>query len=80
MITIGNKNGQAELFAKIVSGAKLGVLVAEGVLPNASHNGGQGINVLVSTEVVAPNGGVAYHDTAVWIKSSTSLINTNLTT
>ena len=58
------------MFAKIVRGAKLGVLVAEGVWPNASYNGGQGINVLVSAEVVAPNGGVAYHDTAVWIKNS----------
>ena len=71
VITIGNKNGQIELFAKIIHGAKVGVLVAEGVWPNASHNGGKGINVLVSAEVVAPNGGVAYHDTAVWIKNST---------
>tara|TARA_R110002096_G_scaffold416576_3_gene619587 strand:+ start:27190 stop:29250 length:2061 start_codon:yes stop_codon:yes gene_type:complete len=67
-VTIGNMHGQIDLFAKIVRGAKVGVLVAEGIWPNASFNGGKGINILVSAEVAAPNGGVVYHDTGVWLR------------
>ncbi|MCP5381822.1 MAG: molybdopterin oxidoreductase family protein [Kordiimonadaceae bacterium] len=67
-VTIGNKLGEVTLFAKIVDGAKPGVLVAEGIWQNAAFNGGKGINQLVSAEVAAPNGGVVYHDNGVWLK------------
>ncbi|HRW29158.1 MAG TPA: molybdopterin oxidoreductase family protein, partial [Emcibacteraceae bacterium] len=69
-VIIGNKLGSVQLFAKIVSGAKPGVLVAEGIWQNAAFNGGKGINQLVSAEVAAPNGGVVYHDNGVWLKSA----------
>ncbi len=67
-VSIGNTQGSLDLFAEIKEGAKQGVVVAEGIWANASFNEGKGINTLVSAEVAAPNGGVAYHDTAVWLK------------
>ena len=68
-VTIGNTLGELNLYAKIVHGAKPGVLVTEGIWANEKFNGGKGVNILVSAEVAAPNGGVVYHDTGVWLKS-----------
>ena len=68
LVTIGNNHGQLQLFAKLTEGAKQGVLVAEGIWSNASFNNSKGINVLVSAEIAAPNGGVVYHDNGVWLK------------
>lgn len=70
MVVIGNDLGKLELLAKISVGAKLGVLVAEGIWSNASFNDGKGINQLVSAEVAAPNGGVVYHDNGVWLRKA----------
>lgn len=68
LVTIGNTLGSLDLCAKIVNGAKQGVLVAEGIWTNDKFNGGKGVNILVSAEVAAPNGGVVYHDTGVLLK------------
>ncbi len=70
MVSIGNNLGKIKLTARITDGAKPGVLVAEGVWSNASFNDGKGINILVSAEVAAPNGGVVYHDSGVWLKKA----------
>lgn len=72
LVMIGNQQGSIEFFAKIVNGAKQGVLVAEGIWANAAFNNGKGVNILVSAEVAAPNGGVVYHDTGVWIRKIAS--------
>jgi hypothetical protein len=45
------------------------VAVAEGIWPNAKHQGGCGINTLTSAEPAAPFGGAVFHDTHVWIRS-----------
>ncbi len=68
LVTIGNKLGQINLYAKITKGAKQGVLVAEGIWSNKTFKDAMGINQLVSAEVTAPNGGVAYHDNGVWLR------------
>ena len=42
-------------------------LVAEGVWPNDAHSDGNGINTLTGADQVAPFGGAAFHDIAVWL-------------
>jgi anaerobic selenocysteine-containing dehydrogenase len=68
-VEIGNMRGEVVLHARVTSEAKRGTLVAEGLWPNAMHERGEGINVLVGADSVAPYGGVAYHDTKVWLKA-----------
>ena len=43
-------------------------MISEGIWPNHAFEEGKGINVLTSAEPIAPAGGAAFHDTAVWIK------------
>ena len=73
LVKIGNELGEIELTAKIDDGAKQGVLVAEGIWGNASYRDSRGINQLVSAEIAAPNGGVVYHDSAVWLRNAEAI-------
>jgi len=41
------------------------VLIVEGNWPSDAYPGGIGINTLIGADPVPPNGGVAFHDTAV---------------
>jgi len=66
-VRLGNHRGAVELKARIFDGMQRGVLIAEGVHPNSAHGTGQGINTLIGSDQVPPFGGVAFHDTAVWI-------------
>ena len=65
---IGNNRGQVIIHAKLFDGLKRGVLVVESLWPNKSYIGGVGVNSLTGSDPVAPVGGVAFHDNAVWIK------------
>lgn len=67
-VTLGNPRGETTLTARIFPGLRRGVLIAESVHPNRSHIGGHGINMLTNGEAVAPYGGVAFHDSKVWVK------------
>ncbi|OMP73630.1 dehydrogenase [Agrobacterium tumefaciens] len=67
IVRIGNGRGEVRLHAKIVEGARPGVLVAEGLWPNKAHLDGEGINVLTGADAVAPYGGAAFHDNKVWL-------------
>jgi hypothetical protein len=49
----------------LFEGLRRGVLVAEGVWPNAAHPFGRGINTLTGADQVAPFGGAAFHDNRV---------------
>jgi hypothetical protein len=49
-------------------GQQPGVLIAEGVWPDRDFEGGRGINHLTGADPVPPNGGVGFHDTAVWLR------------
>jgi anaerobic selenocysteine-containing dehydrogenase len=69
-VDVGNQRGVVRLAAEIFAGLRRGVVVAEGVWPNAAHEGGRGINTLVGSDPVAPYGGAAFHDTAVWIRKA----------
>ena len=67
-VEIGNARGEVVLHAKLFGGVKRGVVIAEGLWPNAAHERGEGINVLVGADSVAPYGGAAFHDTKVWVR------------
>ncbi len=68
VVRIGNGRGEVRLHAKIVEGARPGVLIAEGLWPNKAHLDGEGINVLTGADAVAPYGGAAFHDNKVWLR------------
>jgi anaerobic selenocysteine-containing dehydrogenase len=67
-VTLGNRRGEVGLTARFFDGLQRGVLIAEGIHPNKSHRGGQGINTLISAEPAVPFGGAAFHDCTVWIR------------
>jgi anaerobic selenocysteine-containing dehydrogenase len=67
-VEIGNHRAEIVLHADVTVDARRGTLVAEGLWPNGAHERGEGINVLVGADSCAPYGGVAYHDTKVWLR------------
>ena len=68
IVIIGNRRAEVSLHARLFDGMQPGVLVVEGLWPNATFVGGVGINALTGADSPAPNGGSAFHDTAVWIR------------
>ena len=70
IVIIGNRRAEVSLHARLFDGMQPDVLVVEGLWPNATFVGGVGINALTSADSPAPNGGSAFHDTAVWIRSA----------
>lgn len=68
IVTIGNRRGQVRLPVMVSDGVRPGVLVHEGLWGNSDFAGGEGINVLVGADPVAPSGGAAFHDTHVWVR------------
>jgi anaerobic selenocysteine-containing dehydrogenase len=67
-VRLGNKRGTVVVNAKPFDGLQRGVIVVEGIWPNRDFEEGNGINTLVGADMVAPGGGAAFHDTAVWIR------------
>ncbi|MBN9036842.1 MAG: molybdopterin oxidoreductase family protein [Rhizobiales bacterium] len=67
-VEIGNMRGEVVLHAKLFSGLRRGVVIAEGVWPNSAHERGEGINVLTGSDAGPPYGGFAVHDTKVWVR------------
>ncbi|OMH39047.1 molybdopterin oxidoreductase family protein [Motiliproteus sp. MSK22-1] len=70
IVLIGNSRGQVRVHVRPFDGLQRGVVIVEGVWPNADFIDGVGINVLVSAEAAAPNGGAVFHDTKVWLEAS----------
>jgi anaerobic selenocysteine-containing dehydrogenase len=68
MVVLGNARGQVRLEAALFDGLQEGVLISEGIMPNALFEGGKGINTLTGADSVAPYGGAAFHDISVWVK------------
>lgn len=69
LVTLGNRRGSVRLHAKLFDGVKRGVLICEGIWPNATFVDGQGINVLTGDDSPAPYGGAAFHDNHVWLRA-----------
>ena len=70
VVTIGNARGELLIKAKCKASALPGTVVVEGVWPNSDLAGGLGINKLIGADPVAPRGGVAFHDSAIWLRSA----------
>lgn len=66
-VEVGNDRGAVRLSARPFEGLRRGVVIAEGLHANRAHPGGAGINTLVGADSVAPYGGAAFHDVAVWV-------------
>ncbi len=69
-VRIGNARGSVVVTATLDDGQLQGTLVVEGVWPGDAFAEGNGINTLVGEDPVPPNGGVAFHDVAVWLRAS----------
>jgi len=67
-VEIGNHRGEVVLHARLSDDVRTGVVIAEGIWPNAAHERGEGINVLTGADAAAPCGGAAFHDTKVWVR------------
>ena len=52
------------------TGVQRGVVIVEGIWPNAAFEEGIGINTLVSAEPGYPNGGGCFHDNAIWVRAA----------
>lgn len=66
-VRLSNARGAVILHAEHFAGVLPGVVIAEGLWPNAAHEGGAGINTLTGADPVAPFGGAAFHDNKVAI-------------
>jgi anaerobic selenocysteine-containing dehydrogenase len=67
-VVLGNPRGEVRLQAKLFDGVRRGVLIAEGLWPNAAFEDGKGINTLTGADSIAPFGGAAFHDNRVWLR------------
>jgi anaerobic selenocysteine-containing dehydrogenase len=72
LVRLGNRRGKTVLRATLDAGQRPGTLVVEGLWPESSFVGGAGINVLTPEAPVPPNGGVGFHDIAVWLEPVTA--------
>jgi anaerobic selenocysteine-containing dehydrogenase len=70
LVRMGNVRGTVTLHARHFEGLRRGVLIAEGVWPNAAYPDGRGINTLTGADPIAPYGGAAFHDNRVWIRAA----------
>lgn len=68
LVQMGNGRGTVTLHARFYADLVPGTVISEGIWPNEAFPDGRGINTLTSADPVAPYGGAAFHDTAVWIR------------
>ena len=69
-VCIGNDRGDLVLHAQAFDGVEQNIAIVESIWPNEAFEGGIGINLLTSADPAKPNGGAAFHDTAIWIRSA----------
>lgn len=67
-VCIGNRLGSVTVTAKYSANTQADTVVVEGIWPASAFPEGIGINLLIAATPVAPNGGAAFHDTAVWVR------------
>jgi anaerobic selenocysteine-containing dehydrogenase len=67
-VRIGNQRGEVVVHVHPQDGQQRGVVVVEGIWPNRHFENGIGINALTGADPGWPNGGAAFHDTAVWVR------------
>ena len=69
-VRLGNRRGSVVVHAEPFDGLQRGVVVVEGVWPNAAFEEGVGINLLTSADPGLPRGGGVFHDTAVSVAAA----------
>ena len=67
-VKVGNERGEVTVQVSVIDRIQRDTAVVEGIWPAAAFPENIGINVLISAEPAAPNGGAVFHDTAVWIR------------
>ena len=67
LVRLGNSRGEVKLRAWPAETARPGVVIVEGNWPSSAYLDHVGINVLIGADPVPPNGGAAFHDTAIWL-------------
>ena len=67
-VRIGNHRGSVVLKTAFDAGQQLTTLIVEGIWPAEAFEEKQAINTLIGDDPVPPNGGAAFHDTAVWLR------------
>lgn len=70
LVVLGNHRGEVTVHARAQAGQQRDVIVLEGIWPNRHFDGGVGVNLLISAEPAWPNGGAAFHDTAIWMRKA----------
>jgi anaerobic selenocysteine-containing dehydrogenase len=69
-VRLGNQRASVVVHAKAFDGLQPGVVVVESIWPNAYFEEKLGLNALIGADRAPPNGGGAFHDTAVWIRAA----------
>ncbi len=67
-VKVGNDQGAVTVTAAFTEDIQADTVVVEGIWAAKYFPEGIGINLLISAEPAAPNGGAVFHDTAVWVK------------
>ena len=67
---LGNDRGEVAIHVEEFDGLQKGVVIVEGIWPSEYFIDKKGINTLVGSDPVPPNGGAAFHDTAIYIRSA----------
>lgn len=75
-IRLGNKRGTVVVHAELFDGLQTGVVVVEGVIPNGAFEEGINTNALTGADTVAPIGGAAFHDNAIWVRRADAPLTT----
>ncbi|HWL68288.1 MAG TPA: molybdopterin-dependent oxidoreductase [Geminicoccus sp.] len=71
-VRVGNRRGVVTVHAKARPDQHPGTVVIEGIWPKDGFADGECVNTLISAEPGFPNGGGAFHDTAVWVRAAKS--------
>jgi anaerobic selenocysteine-containing dehydrogenase len=69
-VRLGNGRGEVLLRARSAEVALPGVVIVEGNWPSSAYSERVGINLLIGADPVPPNGGAAFHDTAIWLRAA----------
>ncbi|MBL4740814.1 MAG: molybdopterin-dependent oxidoreductase [Sneathiella sp.] len=70
IVRMGNAQGSLLIHVELFDGLQSGTVIVEGIWPNNAFIEKVGINLLVGSDAAKPNGGAAFHDSAVWIKQA----------
>ena len=74
VVRLGNRRGEVRVAWRRFDGVQPGTVIVEGIWPNSDFPGGTGLNHLIGADPVPPPGGVAFHDTAVWLRPTNEVL------